>query len=195
MADVSLSAAQRSKIRRLSAPREYSPDEGSGELNIVPFLDIIVNIMMFVLATVAITFTTTIETTPPSSGGKGPRIISEAKSLNLTLFLTNEGISIKAAGGSIAPGCEGLGSGITIPSQGAGPDGQPVLDYEALTKCARKLKDQSPDFKNESQIRITASNNISYRRVVQAIDAVRGEITDAAPRGDLFPDVLFAVAR
>jgi len=43
---ISLSAAQRAKIRRLSAPRELSPDEEGGELNIVPFLDIITNILI-----------------------------------------------------------------------------------------------------------------------------------------------------
>ena len=40
MATEKLSAAQRSKIRRLSQPKEHSPDEAGGELNIVPFLDI-----------------------------------------------------------------------------------------------------------------------------------------------------------
>ena len=192
MAASSLTAAQRSKVRRLGGPKEHSPEDAGGELNIVPFLDIIMNILIFVLATVAITFTATIETTPPSSGGKGPRIISESKSLNLTLFITNDGISIKAAGGSIAPGCEGLGSGITIPSKGRDESGMPVLDYPAVTKCAKKLKDQSPDFKDETQIRITASNNISYRKVIETIDAVR-----VAEDGKqvLFPDVLFAVPR
>lgn len=191
MATTSLSAAQRSKIRRLAVPKEPSPEDEGGELNIVPFLDIIVNILIFVLATVAITFTATIETTPPSSGGKGPRIVSESKSLNLTLFITNDGISIKAAGGSIAPGCEGVGPGITIPAKGRDNKGQPVLDYTAVSKCAKKLKDQSPDFKDETQIRITASNNISYRNLINTIDAVR-----ATEDGDtLFPDVLFAVPR
>lgn len=60
-----LTAAQRSKIRRLSQPRELSPDEEGGELNIVPFLDIIMNVLIFVLATIAVTFTASIETTPP----------------------------------------------------------------------------------------------------------------------------------
>ena len=41
-----LTAAQRGKIRRLSQPRELAPDEEGGELNIVPFLDIIVNILI-----------------------------------------------------------------------------------------------------------------------------------------------------
>ena len=37
-----LSAAQRSKIRRLTNPKELGPDEEEGgELNIVPFLDIV----------------------------------------------------------------------------------------------------------------------------------------------------------
>lgn len=83
MAKSSLSASQRSKIRRLATPKEQSPEDEGGELNIIPFLDIIVNILIFVLATVAITFTATIETTPPSSGGKGPRIISASKSLEI----------------------------------------------------------------------------------------------------------------
>ena len=41
-----LSAQQRSKIRRLSEPRELAPDEEGGELNIVPFLDIVMNVLI-----------------------------------------------------------------------------------------------------------------------------------------------------
>ena len=65
-----LSAAQRSKIRRLSQPKELAPDEEGGELNIVPFLDIVMNILIFVLATVSVTFTATIETTPTNTTDK-----------------------------------------------------------------------------------------------------------------------------
>ena len=68
-----LSAQQRSKIRRLSTPRELAPDEEGGELNIVPFLDIITNVLMFVLATIAVTFTTMIETQPPRASGSSAR--------------------------------------------------------------------------------------------------------------------------
>jgi len=50
MATEKLSAQQRSKIRRLSQPKEHSPDEAGGELNIVPFLDIIMNVLIFVPA-------------------------------------------------------------------------------------------------------------------------------------------------
>ena len=55
-----LSAAQRSKIRRLATPAEDSVEE-SKEINVVPFLDIITNVLMFVLATLAVTFTASID--------------------------------------------------------------------------------------------------------------------------------------
>ena len=86
---MSLSAAQRSKIRRLSQPVELAPSEEGGELNIVPFLDIIVNILIFVLATVAVTFTASIETTPPASRGSGVRSEITSEALNLTVLIVN----------------------------------------------------------------------------------------------------------
>lgn len=186
-----LSAAQRSKIRRLSAPVEMTVDEEGGELNIVPFLDMVVNILMFVLATVAVTFTATIESNPPNAGGGAKIRPRENASLSLSLIITNDGVSLKGAGGNVAPGCEGLGPGITFPSKGKSPEGDPLFDSEAITTCAQKLKDQSPEFKEETQIRITASNNISYKKIIECADAVRRS-KDGDP---LFPDILFAVPR
>jgi hypothetical protein len=49
MATDRLSTAQVGKIRRLSQPRELAPDEEGGELNIVPFLNIIVNILCHII--------------------------------------------------------------------------------------------------------------------------------------------------
>src|SRR6185312_14409553 len=104
-----LSAAQRSKIRRLSAPRELSPDEEGGELNIVPFLDIVTNVLMFVLATVSVTFTATIDTSPPKIGGGSSARAPTAPTLGLTITLVPGGFSVKARGGNVAPGCNDTG--------------------------------------------------------------------------------------
>src|SRR6476619_5423820 len=117
MAQEKLSTAQVAKIRRLSQPKELAPDEEGGELNIVPFLDIIMNILIFVLATVSVTFTATIDTQPPQSGGSGVRKDVESKALNLTVLIATEGFSLKAAGGNVAPGCDGVGPGYAIPSK------------------------------------------------------------------------------
>lgn len=179
-----LSAAQRSRIRRLSQPRELAPDEEGGELNIVPFLDIIVNILIFVLATVAVTFTTSIETTPPSSGGTGVRQEKDKKALNLSAFVVNDGIALKASGGNVATGCSGIGGGLAVPKR------QGEHDYTELTRCVEKLKKSSPDFAEETQISITANNDVDYQTVVQVMDAVRG-----TPDEVLFTDVNFALAR
>jgi biopolymer transport protein TolR len=179
-----LSAAQRGKIRRLSQPRELGPDETGGELNIVPYLDIIVNILIFVLATIAVTFTASIETTPPSSKGGGVRAI-ESEALNLTVLIVNEGFSIKASGGNVAPGCEGLGVGIAVPKKGSD------YDYERLTDCAARLKNTSDKFKNENQVFITANPGTEYQILINTIDALR-----RARNGDiLFDAVNFKVSK
>src|SRR5512146_2405448 len=111
---MSLSASQRSKIRRLSQPKELAPDEEGGELNIVPFLDIITNILIFVLATVAVTFTAAIDSSPPAGIGKVLHKAIEITALNLTNLIVNDGFSTKASVGNIAPGCVGPGPGIAI---------------------------------------------------------------------------------
>jgi biopolymer transport protein TolR len=184
MAEERLSTAQVAKIRRLSQPRELAPDEEGGELNIVPFLDIIVNILIFVLATVAVTFTATIETQPPASGGSGVRP-QESKALNLTVLIVNEGFSIKAAGGNVAVGCEGLGPGIAIPFKSG------KYDYDGLTVCGTKLKQSSSDFADETQVYISANPGTDYQTLISTIDALR-----TTPQGDtLFTDVNFKVPR
>jgi biopolymer transport protein ExbD len=182
---VPLTAAQRGRIRRLSQPRELSPDEEGGELNIIPFLDIIMNVLIFVLATIAVTFTASIDTTPPASQSGGVRSSVENTALNLTIFIVNEGFSLKASGGNIAPGCEGAGAGITIPKKGN------LYDYELLNSCAARLKKASPEFDDETQVFITANPGTEYQTIIQVLDAVR-----TTPQGEsLFTDANFKVPR
>ena len=182
--DYPLSPAQRSRIRRLSQPVEHDASEAGGELNIVPFLDIIMNVLMFVLATIPAVFTATMEVNPPSGSGSQTRAKVDKVSLNLSLIIVGDGVTMKAAGGNIGPGCE-PGAGITVPKQGGD------YDWASLKACAKKLKDISPDFKEETDIKILADNGTAYQVIVQAMDAVR-ETTDGEP---LFPDVNFSVPR
>jgi biopolymer transport protein ExbD len=182
---MALSAAQRSKIRRLSQPRELAPDEEGGELNIVPFLDIVVNILIFVLATVAVTFTASIETTPPASRGSGVRSEIQSEALNLTVLIVNDGFSLKASGGNIAPGCQGAGPGIAIPMLSG------KYDYDELTRCATRLKNASPDYQDENQFYIAANPGTEYQTIIDVIDAMR-----TTSQGDvLFENVNFKVAK
>jgi biopolymer transport protein ExbD len=183
MAEEKLSAQQRSKIRRLSQPKELAPDEEGGELNIVPFLDIVTNVLMFVLATVSVTFTATIDTFPPRAGA-GNRAPT-TPTLSLTVLIVPDGFSLKARGGNVAPGCSDTGPGIAIPRK------EGDYDYDGLKACAAKLKAAAPEFKDEMGVTISANPPIPYQVVVGTMDAVRkNEAGD-----DLFPEVSFGIAR
>lgn len=183
-ADVPLSPAQRSKIRRLSAPKEPEAGEEAGELNIVPYLDIIMNILMFVLASVAVTFVTSIDTTPPSKSGGKVRADVSSKALNLTVFIVNDGISFKTSGGNIASGCKEPGSGIAVPKVGG------VHDYVSVTACAKRLKNAQAEFKEENQVTIVANADVDFKTIVATMDALRADGEE-----ELFPDVHFGAVR
>lgn len=180
-----LSAAQRSKIRRLSRPKELSPDEEGGELNIVPFLDIVVNILIFVLATVSVTFVSSIETTPPAVGGGGVRETEQKPALNLTVLISSEGFGIKTANGNVSTGCTSAGSGLAVPKRSGD------YDYNGLRQCGMRLKKASPEFAEESQVLISANNNVDYQTIVNTMDALRSD-KDNQP---LFPEVNFGAAQ
>ncbi len=182
-ADEKLSAGQRSKIRRLAAPKEMDEAEEGGELNIVPFLDIVMNVLMFVLATVSVTFTATIDTFPPraGSGARAPT----TPTLGLTVLVVPDGFSMKARGGNVAPGCNDTGPGVAIPKK------DNDFDYDALKACATKLKASSADFKDEMGVTISGNPSIPYQVIIGTMDAVRKN-----PAGeDLFPEVSFGIAR
>jgi biopolymer transport protein TolR len=187
--DAPLTAQQRSKIRRLSAPKEADVGDEAGELQLVPYLDIIVNILVFVLVSVSVTFMSTIDTVPPSVGGGKVRDTVSSKKLNLSILITNKGIGFKTSGGSIATGCDNVGGGMTIPARDAVGDQSPY-DTAAITACARKLKSARPEFEEETQVTITASPGIEYQYVIEVLDAVRID-----EKGELFPEAFFGVVR
>ncbi len=182
--DVPLSPAQRSKIRRLARWKPPDPGEEAGELNIIPFLDIIMNIVVFMMATLSVVFTSSIDTMPPAAGGsRGTRTASKA--LNLTALITSDGIALKTSGGNIATGCQTIGAGITVPKRGTGEH-----DYAELTRCVSELKKQNERFAEESQVTITANPDVEYQVIIHTMDALRKDAT-----GELFPNVHFGVAR
>ena len=180
-----LSAAQRSRIRRLSQPKEHDPSEAGGELNIVPFLDIVMNVLMFVLATIPAVFTATIDVEPPSSGGAGRVRAAEKPTLNLTMLIASGGVSLKTGSFSIGPNCEAGGAGYTVT---AASDG--TVNWDEIKACAKKLKDASPDYKEENSISIVAEPGTPYATIIKAMDAVRYSGEDL-----LFDNVNFGVPR
>jgi biopolymer transport protein ExbD len=188
MAEEKLSAAQRSRVRRLSMPRELAPDEEGGELNIVPFLDIITNVLMFVLATISVTFTTMIETQPPKATGSSARPPTKP-SLSLNIIVIDKGFIVSAFGQRIGEGCQGPGSGVAVGLKTA--DGQQDYDYPSLTACAKRLKNQVEEAASETGATLTANKDVPYQVIVSTIDAIRRSDDGQ----ELFPDINFGVPK
>jgi biopolymer transport protein TolR len=177
-----LSPQQRSYIRRRTRVHEPDPSELTGELNIVPFLDIVVNLIMFLLATSeAVLAIVQIEAQLPqlSAGGKATTGSQEA-GLNLNVTLTDGGIIVTGSGGKLAPGCEEVSSGrvMTIPKKGAD------YDWTALSDCAVKIKTGYP---TEKDVIVGADPTIHYEYIVAAMDALRSK-----DKKELFPKVLLS---
>lgn len=186
--DTPLSASQRSRIRRLGAPKEPAPGDEAGELNIIPYLDIVMNIIVFVVSTLSVVFMSTIDTVAPTMPEQGKGRSTQdmtTKALNLTALITSEGVSLKTSDGNLATGCNSFGQGITVPKL----DGK--YDANELTRCASELKKKNERAATETQVTITANPDVDYQYVVDAMDALRQDKEGKS----LFTDVAFGVAR
>jgi len=178
-----LSPQQRAYIRRRTRFHEPDPSELASELNIIPFLDIVVNLIMFLLATSeAVLAIVQIEAQLPqlSAGGKSSGAQQDA-GLNLNVTLTDGGIIVTGSGGKLAPGCEEVSSGrvMTIPKKGTD------YDWAALSECAVKIKAGYP---TEKDVIVGADPTIHYEYIVAAMDALRS----GADKKELFPKVLLS---
>lgn len=202
------SAAQRARIHRKSKYRELSPDETGGELNIVPFLDIIMNILLFILATIATVFTATIPVPAPrSSNGPGPA--GGPEHLNLTVIVLPNGYKIGARGGFINAGCREIANAsMTVPALGTADRDGYTHDFAGLTQCMTTIRQVfATDVGDDHSINITINGDIPYGVLVRTIDAVREDREGACrmPEGQrpgefsapgcMFPEVTLGVLR
>jgi len=168
----------RMKISRKSKPKQLSPDEEGGELNIIPYLDIVVNIIMFLLMTTTVALAmANINVSSPSIGAGGGG--GGEESLNLTVTITDGGFTVAGAGGVLTRGCQQTGPPPTVPMLNP-----TTFDFAGLTQCVSEVKRAYPD---ETRVIVAANPAIKYEDVVQTLDAIRGDSTRV-----LFPDVMLS---
>ena len=160
-------------MRRLKAESDEIDDE-TGELNLVPYMDIVTNIIIFLLASVVTQVPLgNINVSSPTIG-TGPAETEtkpEKTPLNLTVTVAANGFIIG-------------GSGAVIPAIPKLPNGQ--YDFDGLTGRLKEIKrDVAGD---ESKAIFNADAYIPYEMVIRTLDAMR-EDKDGKP---LFPDITFA---
>ena len=179
-----LTPQQRNYIRKRTKYHEPDPSEIVGELNIIPFLDITVNLTMFLLiAASTVAFFSQVAAQLPEyrRGGVGSRGASSAEQLNLNVTVTENGVIVAGSGGKLAPGCETTAGGrvLTVPKRSNGE-----YDWEALTTCVARVKEQFPE---ETQVTVSADQLVEYRYLIGAMDAIRNRGAD-----ELFPQVMLS---
>ena len=149
--------------------------EESGELNLIPYLDIITTLVIFLVFTfqVIIEFRL-IELLPPASNATTTNAtqIDSEKQITLTLIITDQGYVLMT-------NRPDLGTQ-EIPKR----DGE-YDTAELTTTLARVQK----DLKLGTSLVLTASDDTEYKVVVASMDAAR-----SVNGRRLFPDVLLATA-
>ncbi|MCB9667124.1 MAG: biopolymer transporter ExbD [Myxococcales bacterium] len=178
-----LTPRQRLYVRKRTKVVELDPSEVAGELNIIPFLDVVVNIIMFLLATtISAIVISQIDAQLPTLSISAGRASGTDSALNLSVTITEAGVVVAGSGGKLAPGCAvtALGAIITVPKRNG------RYDWKGLSQCVARVKAE-PRFADETQVIVTANPLIEYEHVVNAMDAVRGDKQQV-----LFPDVLLS---
>ncbi|MFO0727210.1 MAG: biopolymer transporter ExbD [Myxococcota bacterium] len=176
-------------VRR--SKKRFQHEEESKELNIVPYLDIVMNLIMFLLVTQATMVTLgLIDVTAPtySSAGPGPAPDPDKKDLTLTIGIAQEGFYIAAKGG-VLPGETEESAELTAENVSKRPPTVPkkadgTYDFPALREKLRAIKTVFPD---AHAVFLAADGDINYETIVKTLDASREDA-----RGMLFPDVAFS---
>jgi len=164
----------RAAMRRMRDHNEEIEEE-AGELNLVPYMDIVTNIIIFLLASVVNQVSLgNINVSQPTlaTGGSEDETPPDKPPLNLTVTVGASGFTVGASGGVLP----------VIPKL---PNGQ--YDYKALTGKLKEIK-AAPGNEGETKANFNADAIIPYDIVVATLDAMR--ITDEGKV--LFPDVALA---
>ena len=179
----------RTKLRKIREQAEEMAEEG-GELNLIPYLDIVTNVIMFMLATT--TFAAALGDINVSS----PTTASTAQLQNHAAARAEEraqpdglglgqGLHHRRLGRRALPGLQpstpratsAQPPGATLPTI---PKKGNDFDYDGLAKTMTQIK-ASPTAKNETKVIVNANPNIVYDVIVQVLDACRGKTDRRCP--------------
>jgi biopolymer transport protein TolR len=171
--------------------RRVHGHEKTGELNIVPYLDIMVNLTMFMLVsmTSVIQFGILNVAAPnygPATAAQQSPGDEKKKELLLSVAISTKGFYIAGSGGVLGGGDKSAppdpkNAPPTVPQL---PDGK--YDYLTLTK---KMVDIKNSFPAETKIILMADQAVPYEVLVATMDAVRDDGAEPSAR-KLFYDIV-----
>lgn len=147
---------------------------GQEELNLVPYLDIMVNLIMF-LITITAYIVEMRETPVLAPGGDGPCVGCEDDKPKpyLTITVISQGLAVLASDPEVVPAWQADRSGEDYP----------------VAALQQKLREYRTSYELADNIIIAADKQIPYRVVMQVMDAARED-----SQGSLFPGITFGRA-
>ncbi|MFO0624360.1 MAG: biopolymer transporter ExbD [Polyangiales bacterium] len=164
------------RIRRVAAAHGRG---AVGELNVVPFLDVVMNVLIFVLLSMSIDAAGTVQTAQRRSGrGDGAPPVPE-------VVVSARGVHVRLLGRWLGPGCARFGDGAPIASVRAGS-----LDRAALQRCLAQMRAAAAwraALAGQRQVAVRVDPRLPYAVVIDALDGVR-ELRPGAR--DLYPEPL-----
>ena len=173
--------------RRKLKPKAH---EGAGELNLVPYLDILMNLIIFMLMSITgLAAFGILNVNSPSYGGPTAGANTEQSDkpqLLLSVLIGKDGFFVAGTGAV-------LGEQGAEPAPTEGDKGKPTIpkkadgsyDFATLTQQMMQIKAEFPD---ETKVIIGADAEVPYEHLISTMDAVR----ETKDRKLLFPDVTLA---
>jgi biopolymer transport protein ExbD len=175
----------RTRLRKMREHGEEMAEEG-GELNLVPYLDIVTNVIMFMLATssfaAALGDVNVSSPTTSTAAAVAPPDPTPKNDLNLTVSISDKGFIIAASGAVLYQGFsfDAAGNliqppGNVLPTVPKKPTGE--FDFDALAKKMLQIK-STPTAAGETKVIVNANPEIKYETVVAVLDACRGKLLE-----------------
>ncbi len=163
-----------------------------GELNIVPYLDILMNLIIFMLLSMTgLALFGILNVNAPNYGG-APAVANQDNSgvpkLLLSVLISQKGFFVAGTGAVLGQQTEGQQPAAntegspTIPKKGDG-----TFDFAALNAKMVEIKKAFP---NETRVIIGAEAEIPYETLIQTMDSIRETL--GKDRKILFSDVTLA---
>jgi biopolymer transport protein ExbD len=155
--------------------RRLHEENEVGELNIVPYLDIITNLVMFMLLSMTgLIGLGVLDVSAPKIGGENAvtqQVDPNAPKLLLTVAISRKGFYVAGSGGVLGGPADAPAVDATQPpTLPLNKDG--TYDYAGLTEMMKKVKAKYP---SEENLIISADADVVYDILIQTMDACRGQ--------------------
>lgn len=155
--------------------RRHRRQTAEADLNITPFLNLMIVLVPVLLLSMVFTQTRILELRFPETGERLDEMTEEGEELALYVIVRDGRLEVGDRNGGVLRRFEADG------------DGRP--DFDGLRELLKGVKERSPDTRD---IRLLAGPETDYQTLVTAMDTVRGypEVVAAdVVTAELFPDI------